>query len=125
MSTSTAKQSRIIAELLQGKRLEQAAAAAGIAYSTARRWSLSPEFQAELAAARRAAIAEALDALTAAARSAALEQVRLLTDESTSPALRLKASIAILDRLTAWIELSDLEARLAALEAAQEAHRDA
>lgn len=112
----TPKQVTLVAALLEGKTLEQAAAAAGVAYITAKRWRRRPEFAAALAEARREIIAGALDVLTVGARAAAGELLALLRDRTVAPMVRLRAAEAVLERLHKWAELEDLEARIRALE---------
>lgn len=112
----TPKQVTLVAALLEGKTLEQAAQAAGVAYVTAKRWRRRPEFIAALAEARRELITGALDVLTVGARAAAAELLALLRDKTVSPMVRLRAAEAVLERLHRWVELEDLEARLRVLE---------
>jgi hypothetical protein len=112
----TPKQVAIIAALLMGKTIEQAAAGAGASPSTAHRWLRDPVFVAELAKARRAALSAALDVLTAGARIAAGEILAILRDKKVAPSVRLRAAEAVLERLHKWAELEDLEARIRALE---------
>lgn len=112
----TPKQVALVTALLEGKTLDAAAQAAGVAYTTARRWRRRPEFVAALAEARRELISGALDVLSVGARAAAAELLSLLRDKTVSPMVRLRAAEAVLDRLTRWIELEDLEARIRALE---------
>lgn len=116
----TPKQVKLITALLEGRTLEQAAEAAGVAYITAKRWRRDPDVIAELADARRELIAGALDVLTVGARAAAGELLALLRDKTVSPMVRLRAAEAVLERLHRWVELEDLDARLKALEARNE-----
>lgn len=112
----TPKQVALVTALLEGKTLEQAADAAGVASATARRWRRKPAFVAALAEARRELISGALDVLSVGARAAAAELLSLLRDRSVSPMVRLRAAEAVLERLHKWAELEDLETRIRALE---------
>lgn len=113
-----AKQDALAAALLSGKSIPQAAIAAGVTERTAYRWTKDPVFLAELAKLRREAIRASLDFLTAAARAAAGEIVITMRNPDVPPAVRLRAACEVLDRLTAWVELEDLDSRIATLEAA-------
>ena len=119
-----AKQARLIASLLEGATLEAAAKAAGVSYMQARRWQTDPAFRQILAEARRQAIGLALDVLTGSAREAAATVKAIMTDSSAPPGVRLKAATEVLDRLAQWIELTDLEDRITALEAMKGSDHD-
>jgi phage terminase small subunit len=112
----TPKQAQLVAVLLEGKSLDQAAKAAGIAYVTAKRWRRTPQIAAALAEGRRELIASALDILTVGARAAAGEILTILRDRNVAPLVRLRAAEAVLERLHKWAELEDLESRIRALE---------
>jgi hypothetical protein len=115
-----AKQARLITSLLEGHTLEAAAKAVGVSYMQARRWQADPTFRQSLAEARRAAIGAALDVLTGSAREAAATVKALMADTTIPPGVRLKAACEVLDRLAQWVELSDLEDRITALEAVKD-----
>ena len=115
-SNLTPKQVQLVTALLEGKSLEQAAQAAGVAYVTARRWRRLPAIIAALAEGQRELIASALDVLSVGARAAAGEILAILRDKRVAPLVRLRAAEAVLERLHKWAELEDLEARIRALE---------
>lgn len=123
MSASSAKQAALIVELLAGKTLEQAAVAARVSYATARRWHADPTFAADLADARRQLVQRAIDALSARAVEAAEHVAQLVGDVTAPRPLRLRAALALLDRLHAWQVVEELAARVAALEEAQHARQ--
>jgi len=110
------RQNAVLARLLAGERLDQAAAAIGVPYRTATRWAASTEFRSALEQARRDAITGALDTLAGAARDAARIVGELMRDASAPAGVRLRAAEGVLDRLTRWVELSDVIARVEALE---------
>jgi hypothetical protein len=112
----TSKQATMIAALLIGKRIEDAAAVAKVSERTAYRWLREPVFQAELAAARRQVIGSSLDILTAGARLAAGVLVEVCNDRLKPASVRVRAASELLDRLHKWVEFEDLAARIAALE---------
>lgn len=112
----TPKQTAAIAALMTGATIEAAASAVGVNAATVHRWLRDPAFVEELAAARRLTIGAALDTLTAGARAAAAEIAALVNDKSVAPLVRLRAAEALLDRLTRWVELEDLQRRIEALE---------
>lgn len=113
----TSRQHSAILHLLGGKTIVDAAKAAGVAEKTLHAWLKEPAFAEELAAARRQAIGTALDVLTASARDAAAVVVALVNDKTVAPLVRLRAAEALLDRLSRWVELEEMQRRIEALEA--------
>lgn len=89
-----ARREKLLAALLTGPTIADAAEAAGIPYSTARRWLAEPSFRAEL----RAVTAEQRQAMTAALGVGAAEAVAALREGLTaeSEAVRVKAASALL-----------------------------
>ena len=116
----TPKQRRMIAELLAQPTQRAALAAAGVGASTLHRWRTDePAFVAALAAARRDLFADGYaKLLSEQARN--LEELARLRDNGETESTRLRAAVALEQSLVRRYELltlSDLEARLSALEA--------
>ena len=103
--------------LARGMSTDATGAEIGVAGRTIRRWREDPDFESEIEAARRAILAESVAALTAAVRKAASVAMELLDDPS--PAIRVRAVSEVFRALPLLAEHADLEARIAALEAAQ------
>jgi hypothetical protein len=75
-------------------------------------------FAAQLAEARRVLVSRTVGRLTASAVIAADVLVRVASDPTVPAASRVSAARAILDLGARWRDSEDLEARIAALEAA-------
>jgi len=107
---------RAIEALVSGASRSAAAAAAGVAERTLRRWACSDDFAAALRAAYDESFTDALRVL----RGAAIDAVRALrevaSDRDAPPAARVGAARAILEEGRKAIELDETESRLAALE---------
>ncbi len=98
------KQEEAIAALLSHRSIDDAAQAIHIAPRTLLRWLQLVEFNAAYRKARRAAVSQSV---------ARLQQV----DPSTPASTRVRAADSVLDHSAKAIEIEDLEARVAALEA--------
>ena len=109
------RQRRAVVALLAGDDPTAAAAAAGCSVRTLHRWKRSPAVREALAAGAREMFAEALALLRASAPAAAVELARLRREGSD--AVKLRAAVAVF-RVCQAANLEDLEARVAALEAA-------
>jgi hypothetical protein len=117
-STLGRKQEDAIAALLTQRNIEEAARAAGIGARTLPRWMKVPEFQTAYREARRAAYSQAVARLQQGATAAATTMLKLMLDPSTPASVRVRAAEAIMNHSSKAIEIEDIEARVAALEAA-------
>ncbi|MET8169296.1 helix-turn-helix domain-containing protein [Streptomyces sp. NPDC005329] len=88
----------------------------GVNGRTVRRWREDPNFEAEVQAARRAILSEAVGALGAAAKDAADTLRAALGDDSAT--IRVRAALGIISALPGLAEHAELNDRLARLEAA-------
>jgi hypothetical protein len=104
--------------LLSQKSIEDAARAINIGANTLLRWLQVPEFQAAYRKARREAVRQAVARLQQATGAAAITVLKLMTDASMPAAVRLRAAECVFDQAIKGVELDDIEARVAALEAA-------
>ena len=117
----TGKQKKALAALLSAPTKREAAALAGIDYSTLRRWitqdaDFRREYEEELAALLESSAEQVrhgmLDAVTTLRR--------IVADEAAPQSTRVAASKVILDSGLRLIEAADFEARLTALEERKE-----
>src|SRR5437879_1275745 len=114
------KQEQTIAALLTCDSLTAAAAGCGIAEATLHRWLKDDGFQAAYREARRAVVQQAIVQVQGATGEA-VETLRAVMQDADAPAsARVSAAKAILETAIRAVELENLEARIAALEAAQE-----
>jgi hypothetical protein len=108
--------SRAVILLARGTNSDKTGEQVGVSGRTIRRWAEAPDFRAEVEAARRALLDEAVKALSAAARDAVDVLHQSLADDNAS--IRLRAAVALLGALPSISEHVALEERIAALEAA-------
>lgn len=114
----TPNQVAVVTALLAGRSVEAAAKAAKVNPSTVHRWLADTDFQAALRTGRRDLAQQALGVIQSATRAAVGVVVELMTDKGKPPSVRLRAAQIVLEASVKWLELDDLAARLAALEAA-------
>lgn len=107
---------RAVILLARGTNSDKVGEQVGVSGRTIRRWAEAPDFRAEIEAARRSLLDEAVKALSAAARDAVDVLHQSLSDDS--PNIRLRAATALLGALPSISEHVALEGRIAALEAA-------
>lgn len=111
----------LITALAGGATQQAAAEAAGVSERTVRRRLASPDFASRVAEARTELVRRAV-AMLAEASGAAVETLRALLQDAP-PAVRLGAARAVLELGVKLRESEELEARIAALEAAAEQPR--
>ena len=114
------KQEDAIAALLTQRNVDEAARAAGIGTRTLLRWLQLPEFQKAYRDARRAAFSQSIARLQQGASAAATTLLKTMIDPDTPASVRIRAAECIMNHATKAIEIEDIEARVAALEAASE-----
>lgn len=108
--------SALLAALATGKTHEEAAELVGLSTKTIGRRLREPNFQSQLADARRAVVASAIEKLSASMARAATRLDELL--DARSEHVQLRAAIAILELSDRFNQIRELDARVAALEAA-------
>lgn len=113
----TERQQRALAALIRSPTIEAAATAAGIGYTTLRRWlkeddAFRSAYQAELTGLVEAAAAQAKQSL-----APALSTLReIVEDPEVGAAARISAARALLDYGLKLTEIADIIPRLEALE---------
>ena len=112
------EQEEAIAALLTQRNIEEAAKAAGIAANTLLNWMKVPEFQKSYREARRAAFGQAIARLQQGTSAAATTLLKTMIDPATPASVKVRAAEAIFNHAAKAIEIEDIEARVAALEAA-------
>ena len=112
------KRESAVAALLTSRNVDEAAQAVGIGATTLWRWLNGPEFQKAPAEARRAAHSQSLARLQQATGAAVSTLLKVMVDPNTPASTKVRAADSVLDHSAKAIELEDIEARVAALEAA-------
>ena len=114
------KQEALISALLTAPTLADAAHTAGIGEVTAWRWLKDATFQATYREARRQVVQQAIVQVQQATGEA-VETLRQVMQAADAPAsAKVSAAKTILETAVKAVELEDLEARIVALEAAQQ-----
>ena len=114
----TAKQEEAIIALLTNRSTEEAARAINLGVRTLYRWLKDPDFNAGFRAARRTAFSQSVARLQQMCSAAVSTLGKVMVDPTTPPATRVRAADSILNHSAKAIEIEDIEARVAALEAA-------
>jgi hypothetical protein len=112
------KKEDAIVALLTHRTIEEAARALDIATKTLLRWMKEPEFDAAYRAAKRAAFGQSIARMHHLSSAAVSTLGKIMLDSATPPATRVRAADSILDHTAKAIEIEDIDARVAALEAA-------
>jgi hypothetical protein len=107
-----------VAAMLTQRNVEEAARSVGISVATLMRWQKLPEFQTAYREAKRAAYGQAIARLQQGTSAAATTLLKMLIDPNTPASVRVRAAEAIFNHSAKAIEIEDIEARVAALEAA-------
>jgi len=117
------KMEQAIAALLTRPSIEDAARVAGVGEKTIRRWMQEPQFNARYLQARSASVRQSIARIQQATGAAGATILRLMTDPNVPAAVRLGAAECVFGLAVKGIEQEDIEARLAALEAATKEDR--
>lgn len=112
----SAKQRRALDALLSGATPAQAAAAAGVSGRTLARWRNESAFDGALRAASRQALDDATVQLASRVHEVLATLDELRADGDAPAGVRLRAAQAQLDAFLRLHELTDIQARLDALE---------
>ena len=112
------KMEAAVAALITQRNQEEAARAVGIGVATLIRWQKDPEFQTAYREARRAVHQQSAARLQQATGAAVTTLLKVLVDPATPASVKVRAADSVLDHSAKAIELEDIEARVAAIEAA-------
>ena len=112
------KQEVAIAALLTQRNIDESAKAIGIAPNTLLNWLKQPEFDAAYREARRVAFRQSVARLQQASGAAVSTLLKIMVDANAPHSTRVRAADSVLDHAAKAIEIEDIEARVAALEAA-------
>jgi hypothetical protein len=110
------KKEEAIAALLSQRSIEEAARVAGIGTTTLLRWLKIPEFKDEYLKARREAVEQAGARLQQATGAAGVTILKLMTDPTVPPGVRLRSAERVFDYAFKGIEVEDIDMRVAELE---------
>lgn|SRR5262245_42482768 len=113
-------QERAIAALMTYGTVERAAKRIGVTKKTLLRWMGREPFKAAYKAARGRVLEDITTFLTSAGKPAVRTLKHNLKSSVGTPATQNAAAVALLDRVFKATELLELEARIAALEAARD-----
>jgi hypothetical protein len=111
------KYEQAIVALLQHPTIGEAASAIGISEATLWRWLQLAEFQARYREARRLAVNQAIAQVQRITAPAVTTLDGVMTSKTASPASRVAAARTVVEMALRAVELDDIEARVAALEA--------
>jgi DNA-binding transcriptional MerR regulator len=111
------KQDQAITAMVTCASITEAAAQCGLAEVTLRRWLKQDGFQQAYRDARRAVVQHAIVQVQRATGEAVETLRAVMQDTDASASARVSAAKAILETAVKAVELEDLEARIAALEA--------
>ena len=112
------KQEEAIAALLTQRNIDEASKAVGIAPNTLLKWMKQPEFDTAYREARRATFRQSVARLQQASGAAVSTLLKIMVDATAPHSTRVRAADSVLDHAAKAIEIEDIEARVAALEAA-------
>jgi len=107
-----------VAALLTQRNTDEAARSVGISPATLMRWQKLPEFVTAYREARRLAFRQAIARLQQGTSAAATTLLKTMIDPATPASVKVRAAEAIFNHAAKAIEIEDIEARVAALEAA-------
>jgi hypothetical protein len=114
---------QLILALLQQSSMEKAAASIGISTVTAWRISKTREFRDDYRKARREAFSQSVARLQQASGAAVSTLLKVMVDQTTPPASRVRAADCVLDHAAKAMEIEDIEARVGELERAAESSK--
>jgi hypothetical protein len=111
------KRAKVLAALISHGDVASAARASGVSERSIYRWLREDaDFQAELRVAEAEMLATAVRRLTSLAGDALTILAMLMIDQTSPPAIKIRAALAILDQLLRFRELTDQEERIKKLE---------
>lgn len=112
------KKEEAIVALLSTRGVEEAARACNTPVRTLYRWLSEPDFDKAYRAARRKAFGQATARLQHGASAAVTTLLKVMLEAATPASTKVRAVECVLTHAAKAIEIEDIEARVAALEAA-------
>jgi hypothetical protein len=112
------KQDEAIAAFLSSASVRQAAQAAGISHHTLHAWLRDPAFRAQFSQARAEVLHQAIGHIANALVAAALVLRSIMLDADAPASARVAAAKSVFELALKDMEISQLQERLAAFEAA-------
>src|ERR1700735_3371583 len=110
------KKEEAVAAVLSQRNLEEAARVADVGVATLMRWQKLPEFQDALRRARREALSQTIGRLPQGAPAAATTLLKVMLDQNTPAATKVRAADSVMNHAIKAMELEDVLERLAKLE---------
>jgi transposase-like protein len=110
------KKEQAIVALLSQRTIEDAARTIGVGPNTLTRWLKLPEFQEEYRLARRQAVGQTTARLQQASGAAVTTLLKVMVDNDSPAASRVRAADTVLEYALRAMELEDIEARISRLE---------
>lgn len=120
----TAAQRRAAATLAAGRKVAEAATAAGVSEASIFRWQKLPEFRQAIAAAQAELLESAAGKLASAQDAAVYTIASIMADKAEPASIRLRAAIAIIDALLQLRSAVVMERRIERLEELADASTD-
>jgi hypothetical protein len=117
------KEDAAVLALLSSRSVEDAAKVAEVPVRTLYRWLKEPAFNAAYRQAKREAYGQAIARLHQMASAAVSTLGKVMVDPATPPATKVRAADSILSHTSKAIEIEDIEARVTALEDAEDASK--
>ena len=117
-STRRQKMERIAQAMFEHGRVQKAAAALDMSEVTVWRWTQKPEFQEAYREVRREALSRSGSRLLQGSNAAAATLLKLMVNEGTPAAVRVRAAEGVLQHAEKTFELEDVVVRLKRLEQA-------
>lgn len=114
--SSETRRARLLAALMDGGSVTEAAKRAGVSRTRAYELMGDQGFRDELNRLKREALDQACRRLQSGAAGCADALVSIATDEANSPQIRVNAASAALSNARAFTEVADISERLEALE---------
>ena len=114
------KKEAAVAALLTARTNEEAARTIGIGPATLRRWQKDPEFEAACRQARLFSFKQSIGRLNQASSAAVSTLIKVMLDPATPASTKVRAADSVLNHTAKAIETEDIEARVAALEKAND-----
>ena len=110
------KKEEAIAALLTQRNIDEAAKSIGVVGNTLVRWMKDPGFQKAYREARRQAVGQSIGRLQQATSAAATTLMKIMVDQNAPASTRVRAADSIFNHAAKFMEIEDIEARVAELE---------